>query len=159
MICLGFIPVRFSLFGIGGMGNVRFSNVFGVWSGAYRERAERSRQAGSFSIGGGIRAGVRVSGVFVAHWERFHRHGVESFGKVSSFNAWIYGVCFHFRQWLVRYPERRSKGRRCSIKFCPEPESGDLFEFGCGCFSFVGHGLWGGSAGGVYGLDRASPRA
>lgn len=37
-----------------------------------------------------------------------------------------YGVCFHFRQWLVRYPGRRSKVRRCSITFCLEPESGDL---------------------------------
>lgn len=85
---LGFIPVRFLLLGIGGWETYALAMISG--SGTARiGNDRRGADEGNFSIGRGIRAGVRVSGVFVAHWERFHRHGVESFGKVSSFDAWI----------------------------------------------------------------------
>lgn len=68
------------------------------------EGLSNTRSETFFSIGRGIRAGVQVSGaIMVAHWEKIHRHGVESFWEYPP-STHGYGVCFHFRQSSVRYP-------------------------------------------------------
>lgn len=66
-----------------------------------------------------------------------------------------YGVCFHFRQWLVRYPGREKQGATLQHRVLSGAGVGRSFSsFGCGCFYLMDMGL-GGNVPGVHGLDLA----